>query len=127
MNLDELKKDLDDKLHSGSYGYFKVKLFKNDTNVFERRSFDDLFKYYKKFKITEKMLLEALYEKGFSAAVCCNINKVVFFRCFKPVNKFWFNVDRYLGYSQTKLTKNTKYTAEYLDNLFKTLDINTKL
>lgn len=57
MNHRELINDLNSK--TGNV-YFKCKLFKNDLRVFPRRSFNDLFKYYKRFKVTEKMLAKAL-------------------------------------------------------------------
>lgn len=119
MNLEEIKKDLNSKVNGN--GYFNTKLFKKDYE-YNRRSFDDLFKYYRRFKVTEKLLLQALFESNFSAKVCSAIKKVVFFKYYKHEDKsFWATSQGGYGYSENKETHNTKYTADYLDNLFKTI------
>ena len=118
MELKELKDSLNSRVNE--MGYFTARLFKNEDDWYYRRSFDDLFKYYRKYKVTEKLLLQALYECGFSAAVCRDIEKVVFFKYYKQDNTFWAEPNMF-GYSGSKTTHNTKYTADYLDNLFKTI------
>lgn len=118
MKLDELKKSLRSKLN-GRGIYFDTILFKYEEEYFKRRSFDDLFKYYKRRGVTEKLLLQALYEEGFSALVCGALKKVVFFKYYAQKDTFWG--DSSFGYDTYKVTKNTKYTAKYLDNLFKTI------
>lgn len=117
MNLKELKESLTRKINCN---YFKIKLFKVDKEIYARRSFDDLFTYYKQRKVTEKMLLQALYECKFSASVCHEIKKVVFFKYYKQENTFWNN--KFTGgYDYTHNTKDTKYTSKYLNKLFKTI------
>lgn len=121
MTLEELKEDLINKtdfLDTIGIGYFSITLFKND-KIYCRRSFDDLFKYYKRFGVTEKLLLKGLHESNFIAKVCLNIDKVIFYRSnTNHKERFWAKNVSY-GYSSDRVTENTKYTAGYLDNLFK--------
>jgi len=127
MNLDETKKELDNLTNAM---YFNKLLFKSKKDdYYQRRSFDDLFLYFRKYKVSEKMLLQALYESGFCARVCSSLKKVVFFKAYIPDNKFWYTFisKGTYGYIDLNCTENTKYTREYLDNLFDKIYINTKL
>lgn len=112
----ELKKDLESKI---SAYYFKTTFFKRDFCVYYRRSFDDLFLYYRACKVTEKQLLRVLINNDFQAAVCTDIHKVVFMKKTNKLYDFWKTVSRAgEGYSISKTTKNTKYTAKYINNLY---------
>jgi hypothetical protein len=131
MNLEEVKKDLLAKVKNGFNGrYFHQPLFKSDTECYIRRSFDDLFKYYKQRNVTERMLLQALVESKFKATVCGAINKVIFFRTEGPNITILWKDEFIQGHTSTtyfnygRSTKNTKYTAEYMDNLLESLKLN---
>ena len=69
------------------------------------------------------MLLQALYECKYSAVICTHINKVVFFKTYnQKKDSFWAKQyypqgSGYGNYHDD--AKNTKYTREYLNNLFK--------
>jgi len=119
MNLDELKKDLLEKTSNSAF--FTKKLFKKDKYIYMRRSFNDLFIYYKQFNVTEKMLLQALYELKFSASVCNTLKKVVFSKVYPQIDKFWGKHFFNLNYGYLNKTDKTagKYTINYLNNLFK--------
>lgn len=120
MTDEELKKDLRSKVNGS---FFRRTLFKRDTRIYYRRSFDDLFIYYRTRKVTEKQLLKILIDIGFKTAVCTTINKVVFFIPFGfesvEDNGLWKHIPYPgTGFSQVKKTKNTKYTAKYINNLY---------
>ncbi len=88
MTYKELKKDLLDKCPGN---YFTEKLFEEDGYAYARRSFDDLSKYYSKLGINDKTLLKALYECGFSASICGEIEQIVFFKVKLQYDRFWNN------------------------------------
>lgn len=119
MKLEELKKDL---LSKSDSDYFIKSLFK-DEKIYARRSFTDLFKYYKIKGVSEVLLMKALIQTGFSARLC-NTNRIyVFFKYYtstylKPGTIF-INIKEtsYDGYN-VKI-KNTKYTKDYLMKLYK--------
>lgn len=125
MTDEELKKDLESKTNSQ---FFKVMFFKKDEMVYYRRSFDDLFIYYRKLKVTEKQLLKVLINAGFKTAVCKNIHKVVFFipTEYEKIEKngLWKEIPYDIGFSKYKTTTNTKYTAEYITNLYNQIKQN---
>ena len=114
MNLQELKNDLISKVNNGNY--FRHKLFNRDKQIYARRSFDDLFLYYRQKGVTEQLLLTALYESDFSALVCANLKKVIFSRIFSAEDGIWAykKYEGKMGYIGTRETKNTKYTEKYL-------------
>lgn len=117
MNYNELKEDLINK--TPSY-YFNHKLFKNEIDVYSRRSFDDLFKYYRFKGVTEKMLLNALVECGFVAKVCANLKKVIFYRDVEARQDhiYWSNINGSgSGYTHCFNVQNSKYTFDYLNSL----------
>jgi len=134
MNLKELKKDLLNKVNHKRY--FRSTLFKKDKGIYDRRSFDDLFKYYKQKGATEKMVLQALYETKFRARVCGGINKVIFYsfyeKCQKPSISIWASkiIPGHVNsvtFNYGRSTKDTKYDAAYIDKLFDSLKIDIKL
>ena len=134
MNLKELKEDLLNKVNHKRY--FRNTLFKRDKEIYDRRSFDDLFKYYKQKGATEKMVLQALYDTKFRARVCGGINKVIFYRYYEKCEEtpisIWANKIipghvNFATFNYGRSTKNTKYDASYIDKLFDSLKIDIKL
>jgi hypothetical protein len=115
MNLQELKADLNSKT---KYNFFNVKLFTKDQHIYKRRSFKDLFIYYRKYKVSEVMLMKALYETGFSTRTCNTINKYVFFKYYEQKSNSIFSIDPLENSGYGYPPENTKYTKEYLTNLF---------
>jgi len=120
MDLNELKKDLLSKMNRnelGIYRYFSEKLFPWDKATYERRSFDDLIMYYGPKGVTEKMLVQALYEAGFTGLICNEIHKIVFFIGYP-------RVEGPLGYAHWSYAPleddnvDSKYNVTYLMNLF---------
>lgn len=112
MDLSELKKDLLNKTYNSSY--FRKKLFPEDEWTYDRRSFDDLIRYYSPKGVTEEMLVQALFESGFRGFICEDINKVVF---YKYPNKE-FLVDRWPYLDLEDENIDSKYNVTYLMNLF---------
>jgi len=118
MTLKELKKDISSLLvHMGGSEYKFKPLFKKDNNRIMRRSFNDLFYYYKRKGVTEKLLMKALIDMKFVARYCNGPKRIVFFKYRYPVEKFWWT-----AYHRNQAFKNTgncgKYTAEYLEELY---------
>ena len=123
MNLKELREELEEACPVCYFAYgFKLN---DEDHGYARRSFDDLFLHYSKLGVTEEILMTALYKSGFSALVCSQLKKVVFFKNYRQVDKFWGGDKIALqnGYSYDRKTKNTKYTEEYLNNLFDSLKL----
>jgi len=123
MTPKELEEDISSKL--GSVGYFNKKLFEEDTQRYPRRSFDDLFRYYEKKYVTEKMLLQALMNLNIGALICPDIQKIVFAgnHIFKP-GMGSFLAEQIGGYSPQidESVTHSKYNVTYLNNLFTTLE-----
>lgn len=93
--------------------YFQNKLFKNDPSVFRRRSFTDLFKYFRFKGVSEKTLLKCLYLEGFGCYKCSDIERLVFFKYLYRNDRFFIrNNDMYHE------LVNDKYTRTYLSVLF---------
>jgi hypothetical protein len=127
-------KELTIHLNSLTTGeYFSEKLFKKDHKIFRRRSFDDLFCYYKSKGVSEKQLLSVLYNNNFRAQVCGVINKVIFFKQkINPSHSIWKTPflrghTNITGYNFNRYTSNTKYDDKYIDKLFESLKLTTKL
>jgi len=104
-----------------TYSFVAVKLFKKDIKIYPRRSFKDLFTYFKALKVTEKQLLRCLIKGNFIAGVCHDIKKVVFFgkvhhRIIKDF--IWIDDALYWNNSKKNTKVNDKYTVEYLNNLY---------
>lgn len=120
MDLSELKGDLLSKMSRAEldlYRYFSEKLFPWDNTPYERRSFDDLIMYYGPKGVTEKMLVQALYEAGFTGLICNEIHKIVFFIGYPRE----IGVLGYSRYSYAPLEDDnvdSKYNVTYLMNLF---------
>jgi len=118
MNYKELKEDLLNKLeYTHHTRYFAVKLFKKDAQVYRRKSFDDLFKYYRFKGISEKTLAKALYELGFRGKICMDLQKIVFFKYSDPKIKFLLEGDIFYFPLKDEYIKNSKYTVTYLNRL----------
>lgn len=116
VKINTVVEDLKSKVNEN--GYFNTKIFKKDKRIYKRRSFGDLFNYYKNFGITEKILIKALKKAHFIMYVCVKLEKGVF---FKNYNTYKFfnnlkngNIHSYGGFNQIK---NDKYTKEYLEKL----------
>lgn len=126
MTQNELEEDLNKKCinRDKSYliAYFICKLFKRDTKVYNRRSFYDLFLYYKRYKITEKMLALALYNCKFACYRCPDISNIVFFK-HKRKYLFWAVESSIVDKYTLKINSSIygKYTPDYLTNLFKSV------
>lgn len=121
LTYKELKKDLNKKCPSDYHkrydiDYFSMPLFKRDNVIYRRRTFSDLFLYYRYKGVSEKQLLKALYEEGFMCYLCSDIEQCVFFK-WDQCYKFW----RYNKSSLKEMMRKpcyTKYTIKYLDELF---------
>lgn len=111
MTLQEVIKDLNGKCIGT---YFQCKLFRNDSKIYARRTFGDLFKYYRPKGVSEKLLLEALVKSGFSSYRCPGIKEFVFFK-FNRVYRFWAHGEK--ANSHTELVSQ-KYTFKYLNKLY---------
>lgn len=116
VKINTVVEDLKSKVNKA--GYFNTKIFKKDKKIYERRSFGDLFKYYKNFGITEKILIKSLKKANFVMYVCVKLQKGVF---FKYVYAGEFLNDLLHGdihsYGSFNQIKNDKYTKEYLEKL----------
>jgi hypothetical protein len=112
MNIKLLKADLNSKCPGT---YFYQKLFKRDTQVYQRRTFGDLFLYYRKYGVTEKMLLKALVEAGFSTYRCPDIKDYVWFK---------YGYREYRCFIRTRTSTShkhkvlQKYNFDYINNLY---------
>lgn len=118
MTINELKKDLISKLDDQN-DYFNVKILKSDYRIFQRRSFRDLFHHYRRKGVSQKMLMQALMEAGFSSYFCFDVNLFVFFglydRNYKFLNESCFDYDfNYIA----KRNKDKKYTFKYLESIY---------
>lgn len=112
MNLEELISDLNSKSNDA---YFIYNLFKNEY-TYSRRSFGDLFKYYKRFGISEKLLAEGLKKADFKGLICGNIRKLVFFKLYKNRTKdFLISNGSYLDLEDKNVCD--KYTPSYIIKL----------
>jgi hypothetical protein len=111
MNLSDLKIDLNNKCPET---YFTEKLFDKDERIFGRRSFGDLFNYYRPKGVSEKLLLKALVESGFSSYRCPDISDFVFFKWHRGY-KFFSHALTASGHSAPV---NQKYTFKYLNKLY---------
>jgi hypothetical protein len=122
MEDKEILKRLE-KLTRGNKYYFTKKLFKRDYKVFERRSFDDLFLYFRRLGVSERQLMRVLYSKEskFSGFVCGNINKFVLYKS-KRTKTIWGINLIYQSYNYP--IEHTKYTVEYLENLYASIYSN---
>lgn len=76
----ELVEDIKTKINcvEPKLAYFKTTLFKNEKR-YDRRSFNDLFKYYKRFGVTEKQLIKALDSLCIGCYYCFIPKRIVFF------------------------------------------------
>jgi hypothetical protein len=121
MTTEELIKDLKSKTNPHN-NCFKVKLFKRDLKIYDRRTFDDLFLYYRKYGITEKQLMKGLIDAGFSALYCSTVERPTFAE-HKSFIKYWTKgiSEHYILEFNRKITKNTKYNVEYLDKLYNSI------
>ncbi len=116
ITFEQLKQDLNKKCPSTGllFGYFAEKLFDDDISVFNRRSFDDLFKLYKEKGVSEEMLMKALIDCGFATYLCGDIKKYVFFKLKRKERIFYWPRRHKMN---TRASK-TKYTRKYLENLY---------
>jgi hypothetical protein len=117
-------KELQDSLGKfvfGPYHFFKVKLFKRDKRVKHRRSFGDLFLYYRARGVTEKQLLKGLVDAGFYAGICHEIEKVVFWKgkMDQKPDSIWVTGHLYWTDSEIRRKAIDKYTTEYMNKLYK--------
>jgi hypothetical protein len=111
--LSNLEFDLSKKVSIG--GYFKEKLLSKDIKVYHRRTFGDLFEYYSKYGVTEKMLITALSNLKFRTYYCDTPKGMVFFWRGRSNN---YTLGKYLKtYFMSDKKIVTKYTATYLYNL----------
>ena len=128
MNLKELKEDLLNRTNVNKNTWtpagFTTTFFDNE-NTYNRRSFNDLIKYYQKHDVTEQMLMQAIKDLKFIARYCDSPKKVVFWipEDGKERNnfKFWWNAD--FRYTAIKVEDNLnakfeKYTPTYLEELY---------
>lgn len=114
MTLEQLKEDL---LSKKGVVFFQEKLFKSDSYIYHRRSFYDLFKYYRFKGVNEKLLMQALKELNMSARYCDDAGRYVWL--FKnPENNSFLMHD---SYKNTIETNKSKYTYEYLLNLWESV------
>ena len=111
MNLTDLKLDLHNKCPET---YFVKVLFEKDERIYGRRSFGDLFNYYRPKGVSEKLLLKALVDAGFSSYRCPDIADFVFFK--------WHRSYRFFSHARTSpghsFYVNQKYTFKYLNKLY---------
>ena len=112
MTNEELRLDLDNKFDQE--GYFKEKLFIKDS-VYKRRTFSDLFKYYKWEKVSEQQLMTVLKDMQIRAFRCPDIGQIVFHKS-RYVRKLSFEMNGSL--SVRNPVTNSKYTYEYLLKLY---------
>lgn len=116
LTLLELRRDLTVKC---SKFYFTKTLGVTDKTVFQRRSFRNLFHFYRNKGITELQLMKALILEGFYAQIC-NVGrepKVMFAKVNADPRGIWATpIPK--GYSKN-VRIDDKYTAEYIENLFK--------
>lgn len=99
--------------------YFVEKFFKNDKRVYKRRSFDNLFIYFRKYKVSEKQLLKCLINYNFNFGVCTDINKIIIIPpfSFEKISNLkikWRSESWYTNYTSVR---NSKYTVTYIENL----------
>ena len=122
MTTEKLVKDLQNKINQYNDN-FKVKLFKRDLKTYGRRTFDDLFLYYRRHGVTEKQLMKGLVEAGFSALYCSTVKRPTWGGS-KSQNKFWYPRinDVYINNFSSQITKNTKYNTEYLNKLYDSIE-----
>jgi hypothetical protein len=80
LTLNQLKRDLINKFNEDKEG-FKMPFFKKDKGVaYHRRSFNDLYSYYRYRGVSEKKLLKALIEAGFRSRYCPYPRRIVFWK-----------------------------------------------
>lgn len=109
----ELVEDLKTKIDctKTELNYFKTTLFKNE-DYYKRRSFNDLFKYYKRFGVTEKQLIKVLDILCIGCYYCSVPEKIVFFNkgCLPGITRDLISIPSQNG-SQNICDK---YTSKYL-------------
>lgn len=126
IKVEEVIKDLNSLMHEN---YFVKPLGENDTaykNIM-RRSFNDLYDYYKTKGVSEEMLMEALMKAGIHCYFCSTPMRFVFFKnskgskCFTNLlfeNEITQNYKKY-----DKQNSNVGiYTSEKLLSLYDSIE-----
>jgi hypothetical protein len=124
MTLKQLKKDIISKMNDfknyEDNQYFSTKLFHYDETIYKRRSFNDLIKYYSQFNVSEKLLLQALYECGLRCGICNTTRLLVFFIWKEKTDDGITFTEGYTS-PDSILDANNKYTRVYIKKLFKSI------
>lgn len=119
MKLKDVRKRLNELCPKFEHGYGLFSGLFKDEKYKQRRSFNDLFVYFRKYGVTEKMLMKALKREKFEFWYCNTINRNVF---YKPWQFLYFYNDRYEDFRQRHIEENRvntgKYTKEYLLELY---------
>lgn len=97
--------------------FYYVKLSEDDLGLgWMRRSFGDIYNYYSKYNVSEKILIKALVAANFRHITCPNIGKTVFINNNKEkISSIENKSDMYTEYG---VTVKDKYTQAYLENLY---------
>lgn len=116
MTLIQLRQDLTSKCSSF---YFTKTLSKHEKVVYDRRSFNDLFNYYRPKGVSELKLMRALILEGFHAQICGiehrNV-RVMFAKVSAGPIGIWATPIS-IGYGKN-IETNDKYTYLYIQKLF---------
>lgn len=121
MTTEEILKRLNElcpERITGTIFYFQYKLFKRDPKVYNRRSFNDLFLYFKKYGVTELQLMKALTspESKFAGYICYDIRKVVFLKIPREYKFTSENLNNFINHENKYVVD--KYDFKYLEKLY---------
>lgn len=114
--VDLVVKDLKE-LTKKTNSFYYVKLSEDQPNSgWMRRSFGDIYNYYSKYNVSEKILIKALVAANFRHIACPNIGKTVFINAILGTTASIENNS--VVYNESGVTIKDKYTQEYLENLY---------
>jgi hypothetical protein len=118
MTLEELKQDL--KKNSCDTYFLKEFLIGDEKRGYWRRSFNDLIGHY---KVSDKLLMTALKECGFTSYYCDEPRRVVFHKVERGrrVGVFYNKKAFIIAFEEEKEKEDNnfgKYTPTYLNDLY---------